>query len=99
MIAKTLNLCKRFRNQAKKHPCPPREIPHKAAKHLLARHAAVGKDESLQRAFERSFPRELPMLVFSRGGQMNTDAINASAFFASHAQQQAVPSGQRKEQT
>ena len=36
-------------------------------------------------AFERSFPRELPMLVFTRGGQMNTDAINASAFFASYA--------------
>ena len=34
-------------------------------------------------AFERSFPRELPVARFHLGGQMNTDAINASAFFAS----------------
>ena len=52
------NLYKRFRNEAKKHPCLPRKILPEAGKHLLARYAAMGRDESLRCEAIPSCPRE-----------------------------------------
>ena len=53
-----LNLYKRSRNEAKKHPCLPRKILPEAGKHLLARYAAMGRDESLRCEAIPSCPRE-----------------------------------------
>ena len=53
-----LNLYKRSRNEAKKHPCLPRKILLEAGKHLPARYAAMGRDESLRCEAIPSCPRE-----------------------------------------
>ena len=53
-----LNLYKRSRNEAKKHPCLFRKILPEAEQHLLARYAAMGRDESLRCEAIPSCPRE-----------------------------------------